>query len=231
MVDLARAFQVSFAARKGSDYYSYHYNHKGDVVSVTDANKTEVAYYEYDAWGNIMTEAGTWWSPYCFGTKERDYEGKSGLIYFGGRYYSPEIGRWTRRDPAGTVDGLNLYAYCSASPANLTDPWGLYVIIFYPGMWDRDPAPSVQRGPRRKPPRPKPPVPGGGNSEPTTSISCKAGEKWKQAKTREDCMRLWTGCRRQAGWRQEGRLAGAYHEYWDMIECAEVFATTQVCPP
>ena len=37
--------------KEGSSYYYFHYNHKGDVVSVTDANKTEVAYYEYDAWG------------------------------------------------------------------------------------------------------------------------------------------------------------------------------------
>ncbi len=99
---------------------------------MTDGDKEEVAYYEYDAWGNIMTEAGTWRSPYCFSTRERDYgiedgdyEYNSGLIYFGARYYSAEMGRWTQRDPLGTVDGLNLYLYVNNEPANGMDPWGL----------------------------------------------------------------------------------------------------------
>ncbi len=40
--------------KEGSDYYYFHYNpwpgrHKGDVISITDADKEEVAYYEYDA--------------------------------------------------------------------------------------------------------------------------------------------------------------------------------------
>ena len=92
---------------KGSDYYYYHYNHKGDVVALTDANEKLAAYYEYDAWGNTMTEAEAEGvdNPCRYSTKEWDQ--KSGLYYFGARYYSPEIGRWTQRDPAGTVDGLN----------------------------------------------------------------------------------------------------------------------------
>ncbi|MCL6614677.1 MAG: RHS repeat-associated core domain-containing protein, partial [Firmicutes bacterium] len=34
----------------------------------------------------------------------------TGLVYFGARYYDPEVGRWTTVDPAG--DGMNWYAYC-----------------------------------------------------------------------------------------------------------------------
>ena len=67
---------------------------------------------------------------------ERDYSTKewdddSGLYYFGARYYSPEIGRWTQRDPAGTVDGLNLYPYVNNEPANRIDPWGLICDVYY----------------------------------------------------------------------------------------------------
>ena len=43
--------------KKSSDYFYYHYNHKGDVVALTDANGKLAAFYEYDAWGNVMTEA------------------------------------------------------------------------------------------------------------------------------------------------------------------------------
>jgi hypothetical protein len=40
------------------------------------------------------------------------------------RYYSPELGRFLSRDPAGYVDGLNLYQYVRGNPATLTDPDG-----------------------------------------------------------------------------------------------------------
>ncbi|MCC7292914.1 MAG: RHS repeat-associated core domain-containing protein [Phycisphaerales bacterium] len=40
------------------------------------------------------------------------------------RHYSPLEGRWLQRDPAGYVDGLNLYEYCSANPSIGLDPKG-----------------------------------------------------------------------------------------------------------
>jgi len=76
-------------------FYHYHYNHKGDVVALTDGDGNLAAYYEYDAWGNTMTEAevSDVDNPYRYSTKEWDE--KSGLYYFGARYYYPEAGRWT----------------------------------------------------------------------------------------------------------------------------------------
>ena len=38
----------------------------------------------------------------------------TGLVYFGARYYDPEVGRWTTVDPAG--EGLNWYVYCRNNP-------------------------------------------------------------------------------------------------------------------
>jgi RHS repeat-associated protein len=111
--------------KKSSDYYYYHYNHKGDVVALTDGNGDLAPFYEYDAWGNRMTEAEVSGvdNPYRYSTKEWDEE--SGLSYFGARYYSPEIGRWTQRDRLGPVGGLNLYWYLNSQPGNAIDPWGL----------------------------------------------------------------------------------------------------------
>ena len=48
-----------------------------------------------------------------------------GLIYFGQRYYDPSIGRWITPDPAGVVDGPNLYAYVHNNPLSMTDYFGL----------------------------------------------------------------------------------------------------------
>lgn len=50
--------------------------------------------------------------------KERD---ASGLYYYGYRYYQPWAGRWLSTDPAGTVDGQNLFRSCRNSPATLRD--------------------------------------------------------------------------------------------------------------
>ncbi|MCR8935089.1 RHS repeat-associated core domain-containing protein [Pseudomonas sp. S11P7] len=48
------------------------------------------------------------------------YSGKemdvSGLYYYGARYYAPWLQRWASADPAGDVDGLNLYAMVSNNP-------------------------------------------------------------------------------------------------------------------
>jgi RHS repeat-associated protein len=59
---------------------------------------------------------------YRFTGKERDEE--SGLYYHMARYYAPWVARWVSCDPAGMVDGLNLYKYVRNNPLLLTDPKG-----------------------------------------------------------------------------------------------------------
>jgi RHS repeat-associated protein len=59
---------------------------------------------------------------YRFTGKERDEE--SGFCDHGARSYAPALGRWLSPDPAGPVDGLNLYAYVRNNPLRLTDPSG-----------------------------------------------------------------------------------------------------------
>ncbi|WP_097302042.1 RHS repeat-associated core domain-containing protein [Pseudomonas chlororaphis] len=54
--------------------------------------------------------------------KERD---ATGLYYYGYRYYLPWVGRWLSTDPAGTVDGPNLYRMVRNNPIKLQDPTGL----------------------------------------------------------------------------------------------------------
>ncbi|MCA9556472.1 MAG: RHS repeat-associated core domain-containing protein, partial [Myxococcales bacterium] len=44
------------------------------------------------------------------------------------RHYRPALGRWLRKDPAGDVDGPNLYRYAVNSPVNYVDPIGLWTV-------------------------------------------------------------------------------------------------------
>ncbi|MCF4994278.1 toxin [Pseudomonas syringae] len=56
------------------------------------------------------------------------YSGKemdaSGLCYFGARYLAPWLQRWISADPAGDVDGLNLYAMVGNNPLRYVDVAG-----------------------------------------------------------------------------------------------------------
>lgn len=54
--------------------------------------------------------------------KERD---GTGLYYYGYRYYAPWLCRWVSADPAGEVDGLNLFQMVSNNPVSLKDIGGM----------------------------------------------------------------------------------------------------------
>lgn len=53
--------------------------------------------------------------------KERD---ATGLYYYGFRYYAPWLQRWVNPDPAGEVDGLNLYRMVRNNPLTFFDVQG-----------------------------------------------------------------------------------------------------------
>ncbi len=61
----------------------------------------------------------------------------------GYRFYSPEMGRWTTRDPLGEAGGVNLYAFVGNNPVNWVDPWGLYTEVV---QWGRSPGRSGRWG-------------------------------------------------------------------------------------
>ncbi len=55
--------------------------------------------------------------------KERDL---SGLYHYGYRYYAPWLCRWINPDPAGSVNGLNLYCFVGNYPVGNRDKDGRY---------------------------------------------------------------------------------------------------------
>jgi RHS repeat-associated protein len=111
---------------RGTDTHYYHYNGIGTVTNLTDNEGNLIQSYIYDAFGNILSVdsyppgRGTITNRYRFSTKE--YSSKSGLIYFGARYYDPRVGRWITKD---LIPAVNLYVYCKNNPLNLVDPFGL----------------------------------------------------------------------------------------------------------
>jgi len=54
--------------------------------------------------------------------RTRKDEDPTGLLNEGFRYRDLETGTWLSRDPAGFVDGPNLYAYVRCNPWTCFDP-------------------------------------------------------------------------------------------------------------
>jgi len=107
-----------------------HANHLGSALLELDDAASIITYEEYFPYGATSYQAVTSQTEtpkrYRYTGKERDTE--TGLYYYGARYYAPWLGRWTACDPAGLVDGVNLYAYVRGNPVSYRDPAGFQAI-------------------------------------------------------------------------------------------------------
>jgi RHS repeat-associated protein len=89
-----------------------------------------------------VKKTGTLDQPYQFSTKA--YDRGTGLSYYGYRFYSPSMGRWTSRDPLGEKGGLNLYEFVGNDPVNRIDLLG--EVWWNPWTWFDDDAPDPCAG-------------------------------------------------------------------------------------
>jgi insecticidal toxin complex protein TccC len=80
-------------------------------------------YYPYGgtAWWAARSEVEADYKTVRYSGKERD---SSGLYDYGLRYYAPWLCRWLNPDPAGDVDGLNVYRMVGGNPLSYVDQSG-----------------------------------------------------------------------------------------------------------
>jgi len=120
---------------KGGLPYYMHTDGNQNVVAVSDQTGSIVERYSYSAYGEVtITDAdGNPRAKTAVANSHlytsRRWMPEAGIYYYRARYYSPTLKRFLTRDPAGTVDTLNLYLYVYANPVNFVDPLGLDVEV------------------------------------------------------------------------------------------------------
>ncbi|SDT97470.1 RHS repeat-associated core domain-containing protein [Halopseudomonas salegens] len=106
-------------------YASYHTDHLGTPLALTDEQGQLLWEARPDDWAAIKDEQGKTDQPIRFQGQYEDEE--SGLYYNRHRYYDPALGRYVNQDPIGLLGGVNFYLYAAASPTNHIDPSGLII--------------------------------------------------------------------------------------------------------
>lgn len=117
----------------------------GSVVDLTDGSGIPIQSYSYDAFGLFRSndeDAAERVTANPFGFQGEAFESELGLNFHRARYYMPEIGRWTTKDPIGFGDGLNIYEYVGSNPINFVDPSGLEAEGVFFGLATRVATPS-----------------------------------------------------------------------------------------
>jgi RHS repeat-associated protein len=108
-------------------------DHLGNAHLLTDSQGNVLREENRYPFGAERGSIGDAQADYAYTGKE--YDAETGLVYFGGRYYSPALGRWITPDPyflemkpmAAVEKALsaNFYAYVKNNPVSLIDLIGL----------------------------------------------------------------------------------------------------------
>ncbi len=120
--------------RQNGDTHYPCYDGNGNITALIHASDGSVtARYDYGPFGEPLTvwQTSAVDNPIRFSSKYTDSE--TGLVYYGFRYYSPELGRWPNRDPIEERGGINLYGMVGNDAVNNTDELGLKITKYSVG--------------------------------------------------------------------------------------------------
>jgi len=111
-----------------NDQYRYNLtDHLGSSSLELDSEAEVISQETYHPYGSTAWFAGrseveASYKTVRYSGKERD---ATGLYYYGFRYYAAWLQRWINPDPAGDIDGLNLYRFVGGNPSTQADILGL----------------------------------------------------------------------------------------------------------
>ena len=110
--------------RPGEGTSWYLVDRLGTVRDIADAAGNLASHFDYDSFGQIITQTNPIASD-RFTFTGRELVAEINLYYYRARWYDPAIGRFVSRDRVGGhTEDLNLYRYVRNSVPNATDPTG-----------------------------------------------------------------------------------------------------------
>jgi RHS repeat-associated protein len=111
----------------GGDVHQVGHDGDENVTVLVKASTGRVsAFFDYDPFGQTLKAAGEFASQNPFRFSNQYTDGETGLVYYGYRYYNPQIGRWISRDPSAEASGANLYGFLGNDSLNGVDSLGLW---------------------------------------------------------------------------------------------------------
>jgi RHS repeat-associated protein len=120
----------------------YTFDGNGNVSDLIADNGNLAAHYEFDPFGNTLVATGPLARENTFRFSTKYTEEETGLVYYGYRYYQPEVGRWVSRDPIEERGGDNVYVFVNNSAILYHDTLGLLCcdgqtvrLDFCPRLW------------------------------------------------------------------------------------------------
>ncbi|WKZ57695.1 MAG: RHS repeat-associated core domain-containing protein [Bdellovibrionota bacterium] len=103
----------------------YHYGPQGETRYLTDSSGSVTDTYRYTAYGVPLSTSGSSLNPFRYGGKfGYFYDGFTGILRAGERWYAPHLMRWISRDPILFDGGYNVYEYVSGRVTGYVDPDG-----------------------------------------------------------------------------------------------------------
>jgi RHS repeat-associated protein len=112
------------ARTAGTNHAYYHADGGGNVTALTDYEGSVVARYHYDPFGRLIYKLGPLADANVYRFSSKEQHVRSGLSYFGGRFYDAALQRWITRDPLGEAGGVILYGFVENDPVDDVDPTG-----------------------------------------------------------------------------------------------------------
>ena len=117
---------LSEMSNLSSPIHSYfHADGNGNVTALVDTNQNVVARYLFDPFGNTLSATGPKASVNSYRFSSKEWHAASGMVYYGYRWYIPELQRWGNRDPIQERGGINLFRFVGNQPVDLFDLFGL----------------------------------------------------------------------------------------------------------
>ena len=122
----------SLIYNNGTTTTTYYYitNLQGDVMYLADASGNEVAAYDYDPYGKVISSTGDLAEINPLRYRGYYYDTETGFYYLQSRYYDPEICRFINADSYASTEqgfiGYNMFAYCDNNPVIRFDNGGTF---------------------------------------------------------------------------------------------------------